>query len=347
MSRGRANLASSLERIDQRRQRVEHRVTEARTHIEGFVDAGGAELAGFDNDSELLNRLLFGRPHLQALIGSLAENDTKRRRPKVLVPRAARATTGDRPSPSNRMEALSKVVSLVSRLEDGIARDVRALQDQLATIDRDGQWRDCAYLSYEEFLERALGPDPRLSLLLSVEPPPKADALARVSRTQAMIEPMPTSMGSHDASSRTSMTPPSSSSFGGSLPPAPTASMPPSGTQMSGFLGMSVHPPALGMPEGMGDGAQLLSLPPEAMIEENPDDEPPAWLSMAEAPAEETAMVVPEPIRPSRQIVVQRRAVPPLLAIQLVIAALAILIGAVLGWSSLHQSAEDPVSEAH
>lgn len=383
MSRGRANLASSLERIDQRRQRVEQRVFEARTCISEFVAVGGARIAGFDTDAELLSRLLFGRPHLHALLGILgdeghrlpAPKDEPRRSPKrsrepskehpkpqlgkELVP------TDVRGSPSDRIAALSRVVSLVSRLEDGIARDVRTLQEQLAAIDRDGQWRECAYLSYEEFLERALGPDPRLSLLLSVDPPPKPDALARVERAplaRANRHQLARSDRRLPSLADPPSTPPPRNSLSESVepepvfamaPPGPSPSMPPVGAQMSPAF-LSTRPGAFTDPTVRTSFSPseaetpVLTIPPEAMIEENPDDEPPAWLSFAEPPPEETALVVAEAPRVSREVVVARRAVPPILAIQLFIAALAILVGAAIGWSTLHQQPTDESSnEGH
>lgn len=293
MARGRGNLASTLDRIDERRRRIERRVSETRGRIERFIESGGARLAGFEHDSDLYERLLADRPNLHALLGPMPDGTHE-------------LPEGDRPSPSERIAALSRMVASVARSEEAIARDVKALQDQLATIERDQQWKECAYRSYEEFMERALGPDPRLSLFISVAPPPPTDALARVSKHDTL------DVQQNDLLSSLIPSPPL-------LPTEPL------------------------LQEAVPEEGQLLD---EQAADPNLDSTPPAWLAMSTETTEEPAIVVPEPIRPSRVMAAQRRSAPSALAIRLVVAAVAILVGAALGWSTIHRDLAE-TAESH
>ena len=149
-------VAAALERIELRRASVDQQVLEARACLEEFLGAGGAALSGFGEDDELYRRLVHGRPHLEALLG----------------PHAPRGrTSGARFAPSTaseRVAVLSRVVAFLSKLEDGLAADADAIDAELTEVDRSGAWRPFLYRDFEEFMERVLGPDPTLGLLMSV-----------------------------------------------------------------------------------------------------------------------------------------------------------------------------------
>lgn len=292
----RPSLATALARIEARRVGIEKRADQARRRVDSFLGRGGARVAGFAEDIELYDRLLRGRPHLQALLGPFAG-----------LARAASSRL-QRGSASERVTLLAAVVAELGGLEDEIARDAAAIHRELGEIERSDLWRACLYGSYEELLDRVVAPDPSLALLLSAipreepcakrEPPGWHSSSGPISGPAS--DPGP---ASQPESERWSPTPPFD---GGAEGFSESASGP--------MFEPELSPVDSTVPA-------FLALSREAA-------EPEVELDEAR-PGSEDAMVL---VSPGPLVV--RTGLPPVLKLQLAVTFAALAIGAALGWSS-------------
>ncbi len=138
---------------------LEHRMATTLAAAERTLRTLGArpiyEGAGYSSFAEIQARMLRTTPMLQALRVSV-------RRPSLVPPAGARAGRSQNRS-TRALMTISRVVARLRSLEDQIAVEARQAHDALAVIEREHLFDECGYTSFEDFLERALGPSPLLS----------------------------------------------------------------------------------------------------------------------------------------------------------------------------------------
>jgi hypothetical protein len=123
------------------------------------------ECAGFASYAELEQRLVRAAPFLQALRvairrtgGTLAASGRAEQHPK----RTTRA-----------LVTISRALHRLRELEDQVSQQALHARQALGDIETERLYEECGYTSFEDFLERALGPSPLLScaVALVVEAP--------------------------------------------------------------------------------------------------------------------------------------------------------------------------------
>ena len=159
----------------------------------GLVSRRVHEDAGYGSCDEFEERLLAASPLLRAM-----------REPHPSPPLASRSLARRRESGDVRARGL-KALTAVARgrdrlraLEEELGRLAATARSQLGAVETLRLYEECGYTSFEEFLERALGPSPMLSLAVSLvlsEPPP-----VETHRT-AGIAPGKPGEGAHEPSS--------------------------------------------------------------------------------------------------------------------------------------------------
>jgi hypothetical protein len=186
-------LAQALGRVEAHKLEIHRRERETRACIEEFIAAGGARIAGFTDDAELWDRLLRGRPHLLALLGA---------HPTTTKTSGAKFAA----SPvSERMAVLTRVVGFIAAAEAEIDRRASEIDAELEAIEQSGAWRDLLYRDFEELIEKVLGPDQTLSLLVSVgarhRPTQMPPASLRNGPGSLMASPLPRDLSAMQAPS--------------------------------------------------------------------------------------------------------------------------------------------------
>ena len=123
------------------------------------------ESAGFVSYSELEQRLVLATPVLQALRLAI------RRSPVTLV---AKASVELHPRRSTRaLVSISRAMHRLRSLEEQLLGNALQARHALSDIEQSHLYEECGYTSFEDFLERALGPSPLLSCAVAfVEEPP-------------------------------------------------------------------------------------------------------------------------------------------------------------------------------
>jgi len=122
------------------------------------------ECAGFASHAELEQRLVLAAPFLQAL--------------RVAIRRSGVAlVANNRPEqhPKRTTKALvtiSRALHRLRTLENLVSHQAQQARQALGDIETERLYEECGYTSFEDFLERALGPSPLLScaVALVVEP---------------------------------------------------------------------------------------------------------------------------------------------------------------------------------
>jgi hypothetical protein len=214
----RSELAESHATLEALRRRVPALVGGADRAIATFARDPACRSLGFVSYEELLGRLLDGRPILRALVGkSRRASETRdgaresgREDPAGKSPRQGRKR-------NDRTEAVDKLAQLVAKLaqtETELAEIVGKIEETLAHVEAQGIHRQAAFPTFEEYLERAFGPDVELAALLA----------ARASRAQPAGEPGSDGAASSDLRDAASI---DASLFGGTgfLTPEPSAGM--------------------------------------------------------------------------------------------------------------------------
>jgi hypothetical protein len=130
--------------------------------------------AGFGSFAEIQARMLQAAPMLQALRVST-------RRPSLL-PAPGASFDRTRSRTTRALFTVSRVLQRLRFLEGRIQTEARKAQGALRTIEHARLYEECGYTSFEDFLERALGPSPLLSSAVALvedpspSEPPEASA---------------------------------------------------------------------------------------------------------------------------------------------------------------------------
>jgi len=139
------------------------------------------EDGGYASADEFEHRLLAAAPTLRALREAVPPGAARARLS------VARRDAGDARARQNRaLTAMARALDRVRALDAAVHRSASAARTKLHVIETQRVYAECGYVSFEEFLERALGPSPLLAsavALLADEPlavAPDAGAGARV-----------------------------------------------------------------------------------------------------------------------------------------------------------------------
>jgi hypothetical protein len=146
-----ADAVATFERLERRIAKTERA---ARAAVEAFSQCAASRELGFSGRLDVVDRVLRDHPYLGAL-GWESEAE-------------GAPTAAGRP---RRPAAIAKMARLVARLdafEEALAEDVGVARAALATIENEELYREAAIPSFEEFVERGIGPSPKLSTLLVV-----------------------------------------------------------------------------------------------------------------------------------------------------------------------------------
>lgn len=134
------------------------------------------QAAGYASLDELQERMMRATPLLAAL-----------REPTLRLEAGVSVVTPDRTKAqtTRALSAISRALQRLRTLEERIRQEAWSARRALTAVERDYVYEECGYNSFEDFLERALGPSPLLANAVSLageEPPPvppvtEADAL--------------------------------------------------------------------------------------------------------------------------------------------------------------------------
>jgi len=161
--RATAQLASTVAQLRDVEDGIVSRATAADRLLAGLEGRRLHEDAGYTSRSEFERRMLGAAPFVQA-IRELAVAT-----PRPAGARAARRRTGD--ARDRRTHALTTVARTLKRIRalDEQIRDAAATaKARLDDVESRRLFDECGYASFEEFLERALGPSPVLATVLAL-----------------------------------------------------------------------------------------------------------------------------------------------------------------------------------
>ena len=124
------------------------------------------EDGGYGSRSEFEQRMLAHTPNLSAMREAIPTASSARL--KVTDPR--RESIDARTRQTRALTSIARTLEKLRGLDAEIGRCAAASSSQLRTIERMRTYEECGYASFEEFLERALGPSPVLASVLALVP---------------------------------------------------------------------------------------------------------------------------------------------------------------------------------
>lgn len=146
--------------------------------------------AGYPSPADFEYRILAATPLLKGLREGLAASRTKRGRTTTANARGAatgRSTAGstrgganarganaDRVRKTNALKSMATALARLRELDVAVQDAALAASETFEVIEAERLFEECGYLTFEEFLERALGPSPVLAsavALAEFEPP--------------------------------------------------------------------------------------------------------------------------------------------------------------------------------
>ena len=124
------------------------------------------EDGGYGSSSEFEQRMLASTPNLAALREAIPGASSARL--NVAEPR--RDSVDIRTRQTRALTSIARTLEKLRGLDAEIGRSAINASSQLRTIERMRTYDECGYASFEEFLERALGPSPVLASVLALVP---------------------------------------------------------------------------------------------------------------------------------------------------------------------------------
>lgn len=207
-----SKLVRSVAEIREAEDVVRSHLSSARRLLRKLETRGVHTDAGFDSAAELEERILGAVPVVCALWAA----DEARARPRLRVVGTKRSGDG-RARSSRALAAIAQTIDRLRDLEGGIRDAALAARKALATIELCRAYEECGYESYEEFLDRALGPSPILGAALGLVAHEPLPPLSVDSLRVAGSDPMPVDSGA-DASRASGAAPAPAASSGEDLP---------------------------------------------------------------------------------------------------------------------------------
>jgi hypothetical protein len=190
-----ARLVDSVRDLRARLKLVDAIVARAQKRIEAAERQGAHAALGVESMPTLVERTLGEGSTLQpflACVRAESKGRTAARRARGRRAAGARGAPASSSSASANASAgdgtfarACAFVRALRELEQELRARLREVAEVLARIEREELYREASYDSYEDFLDRAVGPSPALGptlLMLAEEPaPPPAEDVSRVS----------------------------------------------------------------------------------------------------------------------------------------------------------------------
>jgi hypothetical protein len=174
-----AKLATAVGKLRKYEDTIADSVVAADQLVRRLESRGVHADAGYTSPADFECRILSATPLLKGLREGLAASQAKRVRGASAGARGAagtRGTAGTR-GRARKTKALKSMATAFARLRelDVIVQDAAlAAAEVFESIEAERLFEECGYLSFEEFLERALGPSPVLAAAVALaefEPP--------------------------------------------------------------------------------------------------------------------------------------------------------------------------------
>ncbi len=139
------------------------RLAAAERLLAGLVSRRVHEDAGYGSGGEFEQRVLAAAPLLRAM------REAHPARVRAPRPSAARRESGDlRARGLKALSTVARALDRVRALDEELGRLAAEARQQLGAVEALRLFEECGYSSFEEFLERALGPSPVLSFAVSL-----------------------------------------------------------------------------------------------------------------------------------------------------------------------------------
>jgi hypothetical protein len=159
-----AQLARMVRELHELEDSIVAKVTSAERLLAQLAARRTHEDGGYPSWSEFETRMLAPCPVLRAMRQSLATTATPRP-----TPGAARRDPADaRARQSRALTSMARTLDRLRGLEAEMHQAASEAHSKLHTIEVMRVYDECGYVSFEEFLERALGPSPVLASAVSL-----------------------------------------------------------------------------------------------------------------------------------------------------------------------------------
>ncbi len=168
-------LAGAVGRLSEIEEEITAHMLAAEQLVRRLEVRGVHKGAGYSSRSDFEQRILSSTPIIKAMRISVAAAEPRK------AERGAAAPKGHQDTRSRRTQALESVAQALVQLRGldvAIHRAALSARATLGAIESDRLFEECGYPSFEEFLERALGPSPVLAAamaLAELEPAPEPE----------------------------------------------------------------------------------------------------------------------------------------------------------------------------
>jgi hypothetical protein len=164
-----ARLAAAVGKLRKLEDTILAHVVAADQLVRRLESRGVHADAGYPSRADFECRILAATPLLKGLRESLAAGEAKRARAPGGGGRAAVRTRK-----TKALKSMAGALARMRELDVTVQRAALNARDVFAAIEAERLYEECGYLSFEEFLERALGPSPVLAAAVALaefEPP--------------------------------------------------------------------------------------------------------------------------------------------------------------------------------
>ncbi len=130
--------------------------------------------AGYSSRADFEQRILASTPLVKAMRQAVGTSEPR----AIRMPAAGRRPAAARTRRTRSLESVAQALVQLKALNLAIHRAALAARDALVTIESQSLFEECGYQSFEEFLERALGPSPVLGTAVALaerEPVPEPE----------------------------------------------------------------------------------------------------------------------------------------------------------------------------
>jgi hypothetical protein len=141
--------------------------------VVGRLESRGVHTdAGYSSRADFEQRILASTPFVKAMREAVGTSEPR----GVRMPPVGRRPAAARTRRTKSLEFVAQALVELKELNLAIHRAALAARDALVAIESQSLFEECGYLSFEEFLERALGPSPVLASAVALaerEPAPE------------------------------------------------------------------------------------------------------------------------------------------------------------------------------
>jgi hypothetical protein len=172
-----AKLAAAVGKLRKHEDTIVDSVVAADQLVRRLESRGVHTDAGYPSPADFECRILSATPLLKGLREGLAASHAKRARGSAAGPRGSAAGPRGSANRARKTKALKSMATAFARLREldvVVQHAALAAADVFESIEAERLFEECGYLTFEEFLERALGPSPVLAAAVALaefEPP--------------------------------------------------------------------------------------------------------------------------------------------------------------------------------